>query len=134
MSGNGLTISKLALSADVNIETVRYYQRVGLIDQPIKPAQGYRQYSHSTVTRIRFIKRAQRLGFALKDINDLLKLDDGKSTEAKIVVDQLLNKIDTNITELYELKISLNSLINVNELPQTPDKAGQITIVNALMD
>ncbi len=63
-----LTIGKLARAAGVNIESVRYYQRVGLITEPVKPATGYRLYPADTVDRILFIKRAQLLGFSLKEI------------------------------------------------------------------
>ena len=57
MNTNKLTIGSLAKAADVNIETVRYYQRIGLIKKPSKPVQGYRIYSEEILTRIKFIKR-----------------------------------------------------------------------------
>lgn len=60
-----LTIGSLADEAGVNVETIRYYQRRGLMPEPDKPAQGYRRYDATTVKRVRFIKRAQALGFTL---------------------------------------------------------------------
>jgi len=132
MSGVGLTISKLAKSAEVNVETIRYYQRVGLIKQPNKPAQGYRQYSLETVTRIRFIKRAQCLGFALKDINELLTMDDGQCPEATKLAEQKLIVIEENIADLSAMKISLNNLIESNKYNQPSNKTGNFAIIAAL--
>jgi MerR family mercuric resistance operon transcriptional regulator len=67
-----LTIGKLAKQSKVTIETIRYYQRKGLLEEPIKPTSGYRQYPLETIARIRFIKRAQQSGFTLKEILELL--------------------------------------------------------------
>lgn len=69
-----LTIGQLAGLADVGVETVRFYEREGLIEKPPTPASGYRQYPPETVARIRFIRRAKDLGFSLKEIRELLAL------------------------------------------------------------
>ena len=69
-----LTIGQLAESASVNIQTVRYYERLGLIAAPPRAKSGYRQYDPVMVRRIRFIKKAQELGFSLGDIKELLAL------------------------------------------------------------
>jgi MerR family mercuric resistance operon transcriptional regulator len=69
-----LTIGQLAKQAGVNIETIRYYERQGLLPEPPRRASGYRQYSAEFVKRIQFIKRAQTLGFSLKEIAELLDL------------------------------------------------------------
>ncbi|MCY1268511.1 Mercuric resistance operon regulatory protein [compost metagenome] len=71
----GLSIGKLAEAAGVNIETIRYYQRRGLLDEPPKPLSGYRCYLPEQVKRLRFIKRAQALGFTLGEVGALLTLD-----------------------------------------------------------
>lgn len=71
-----LTIGKLANAAGVNVETIRFYERKGLITQPQKPIEGFRQYSSETLQRLYFIKRAQDLGFTLDEISSLLKLGD----------------------------------------------------------
>src|SRR2546428_343680 len=73
----GLTIGRLAESAQVNVETVRYYQRRGLMREPARPMGGVRRYSDDDVRRIRFINRAQQLGFTLEEITKLLQLEDG---------------------------------------------------------
>lgn len=70
-----LTIGGLAGVAGVNVETIRYYQRRGLLHEPQKPLGGYRRYPADMVNRVRFIKRAQALGFTLEEITGLLRLD-----------------------------------------------------------
>lgn len=72
-----LTIGAVASAAGVNVETVRFYQRRGLLIEPAKPARGVRRYGPAYVARLRFIKAAQRLGFTLDEIADLLRLEDG---------------------------------------------------------
>lgn len=69
-----LTTGQLAAAAGVNIQTVRYYERRGLLAAPRRAASGYRQYTPDAVSRIRFIKHAQEMGFALKEIQELLAL------------------------------------------------------------
>jgi len=70
-----LTISRLAKQANVNVETVRYYQRRGLLFEPEKPPGGHRRYSPDDVSRLQFVKRSQVLGFTLDEIANLLHLD-----------------------------------------------------------
>jgi MerR family mercuric resistance operon transcriptional regulator len=70
-----LTIGRLAALAGVNVETIRYYQRRGLLSEPQKPLGGYRHYPADMAKRVRFIKRAQALGFTLEEIAGLLRLD-----------------------------------------------------------
>lgn len=70
-----LTISQLAKQANVNVETVRYYQRRGLLTEPEKPPGGHRRYTQDEVSRLKFIRRAQVLGFTLDEITNLLHLD-----------------------------------------------------------
>ena len=72
ISGESMTIGNLARTAGVNVETIRYYQRIGLVDEPVKPPQGYRRYPVAIIDRIRFIKRAQVLGFTLNEITELI--------------------------------------------------------------
>ena len=71
----GMTIGSLAKAAGVNVETVRYYQRLGLIEEPRKPAGGQRSYPESTVARLAFVRRAQQLGFTLAEIGELGRLE-----------------------------------------------------------
>jgi len=73
-----LTIGVFAKAAGVNVETIRFYQRKGLLPEPDKPYGSIRRYGKADVTRVRFVKSAQRLGFRLDEIGELLKLDDGR--------------------------------------------------------
>src|SRR5258706_12737014 len=73
----GMTIRAAARAAGVGVQTIRYYERAGLIVQPPRPSSGYHQYSPGAVHRVRFIKRAQRLGFTLAEIEELLALQFG---------------------------------------------------------
>ena len=111
MSAPGLTIGKLARTAGVNIETIRYYQRVGLIKEPDKPVQGFRHYPPAMVARVRFIKRAQRLGFTLKEIAELLSLGDGHCAQTRELAEQKRALIDAHIADLSAMRDTLDELI-----------------------
>jgi MerR family mercuric resistance operon transcriptional regulator len=109
-----VTIGQLARKAQVHVETVRYYERRGLLPAPLRRWSGYRQYSDDDVTRLQFIKRAQKLGFSLKEIAELLSLqvdpetscDDVKNrTEAKIA------DIDAKIHALEQMRKALKKLV-----------------------
>jgi len=69
-----MRIGELAKSVDVNVETIRYYQRIGLLELPQKPYGGTRYYSSEDLKRLRFIRRAQQIGFSLEDIRALLEV------------------------------------------------------------
>ena len=106
-----MTIGRLARFADVNIETVRYYQRFGIIAEPPKPLVGYRVYPQQTADRIRFIKRAQQLGFSLQEIAELLALGDGHCEDVRIRAVQKKKQIDQQIRDLKKLRKTLTDLI-----------------------
>lgn len=106
------TIGKLADSAGVNVETIRYYQRRGLFVEPQKPACGYRRYTADTIKRIRFIKRAQALGFTLEDISALLGLDAaGACAETRHAAAQKLAVIDEKLSALNTMRAELAALL-----------------------
>ncbi|MDT8385732.1 MAG: MerR family DNA-binding protein [Gammaproteobacteria bacterium] len=107
-----LTIGQLASAARVNVETIRYYQRIGLVTEPGKPAQGYRRYPAPTVARIRFIKRAQELGFTLHEITELLSLDDGDCCEARTIAEHKRDLIRQRIADLDAMQRELTRLID----------------------
>lgn len=75
MNPTKITIGKAAAAAGVNVETIRFYQRRGLLVEPPKVLGGFRYYDEATVARVRFIKRAQALGFSLKEVLSLLALE-----------------------------------------------------------
>lgn len=107
-----LTIGRLAEVAGVNVETIRYYQRRGLVDEPSKPASGYRRYAPSAVSRVRFIKRAQQLGFTLEEVGGLLRLEDGQSCrETRTLAERKLALIERRIADLTRMRRMLKGLI-----------------------
>ncbi len=112
MSKNPLTIGNLASACGVNIETIRYYQRLGLISEPPKPVSGYRVYTQETVTRVRFIKRAQQLGFSLQEIDELLQLSEGACQDVRIRAEAKRQQIEAQIRDLMALRTTLDNLID----------------------
>lgn len=79
---HALTIGRLAAAVGVNVETIRFYQRKGLLRVPPRPPGGIRRYSAEDIARVKFIKSAQRLGFSLDEIRHLLRLDEGMQCDA----------------------------------------------------
>lgn len=107
-----LTIGSLAKAAGVNVETIRYYQRRGLMDEPPKPFGGHRHYAVSSVSRVRFIKRAQHLGFTLDEITELLRLEHGQSCrETRLLAESKLESIEKRIDDLSRMRSMLKDLI-----------------------
>lgn len=107
-----LTIGRLARKAGVNVETVRYYQRIGLVDEPGKPAEGFRTYAPATVDRITFIKRAQALGFRLDEVRELLEVGDGHCADVRARAEEKRERVMARIGELEALKETLDTLID----------------------
>ena len=109
-----LTIGRLAEEADVNVETIRYYERRALIAQPEKPRDGYRRYAPEVVARIRFIKNAQELGFSLKEVTELLELRIDRETACEDVREQAeakISDITSKIAALQNMKSVLRQLV-----------------------
>ena len=106
-----MTIGALARAAGVNIETVRYYQRRGLIETPRKPLGGVRRYSAAMLASLRFIKRAQQLGFTLREIGDLLELGVGACTETRALAEIRLADIEARLQDLQAMRRTLKRLI-----------------------
>ena len=109
--GTPLTIGRLARAVGVHVETVRYYQRIGLVRKPEKPVQGFRAYSPATVGRITFIKRAQRLGFTLDEVRELLELGDGHCADVRARAEEKRARVDARVRELQALRATLDDLI-----------------------
>jgi len=124
------TIGKLATSAGVSVETVRYYERTGLIDQPVKPANGFRRYDETILDRILFIKKAQTLGFTLDEIKHLLVLSVGNCVEIQSLAEVKLEDVQLKIRSLQQLESVLADL--VRQCRAHVDKA-DCPIVEALL-
>lgn len=107
-----LTIGRLANEAGVNVETIRYYQRRGLMAEPGKPMNGQRRYPPAVVRRVRFIKRAQALGFTLLEIGSLLELDEAQAcTETRELATHKLQVIEAKLADLKAMRKALAALL-----------------------
>ena len=110
-----VTIGKAARVAGVGVETIRFYERRGLIEQPPKPVgTGYRVYSVETVRRIWFIRQAQQIGFSLREINDLLSLRADPSADCSDVRERAAVKVEEvnrKIAELERIRAALEEVI-----------------------
>lgn len=108
-----LTIGAFARAAGVNVETIRFYQRRGLLTEPDKPYGGIRRYGAADVARLGFIKAAQRLGFSLDDIAGLLRLADGTHcAEARALAESKLREVRARRADLARLEAVLASLVD----------------------
>ena len=107
-----LTIGVLAEAAGVNVETIRFYQRKGLMPEPEKPYGSIRRYGAAELARVRFIKSAQRLGFSLEEIGELLKLEDGaRCSEARQLAEQKLVDVRQKLGDLQRIESVLAGLV-----------------------
>lgn len=107
-----LTIGRLANEAGVNVETIRYYQRRGLMPQPDKPINGHRHYASDAVRRVHFIKRAQVLGFTLEEIGSLLELNEAHAcAETRELAAHKLLVIDSKLADLKAMRRALDTLV-----------------------
>jgi MerR family transcriptional regulator, copper efflux regulator len=110
---DGLTIGKVARGAGLAIDTVRYYEREGLLQKPARTPSGYRQYSVDAVARLRFIRQAKELGFSLREIKDLLSLRMGAGRscgEVKARAERKLTDVDRKIAQLKRVRQALAKL------------------------
>lgn len=130
-----LTIGRLAKAAGVNVETIRYYHRRGLLDEPYKPLGGHRRYAPSAVARVRFIKRAQQLGFTLEEVTNLLRLEDGQSCrETRLLAERKLALIEKRIADLTRMRRTLKGLIIECTAGQQPRSCPIIATLSANLE
>lgn len=107
-----MTIGRLAKAVGVNVETIRFYQRKGLLREPARPIGGIRHYGQTDVARVKFIKSAQRLGFSLEDIGQLLQLDEGmKCSAAAQLASRHLADVRLRLQNLSRIEAALSQLL-----------------------
>jgi len=110
----GLTRGQLAQRAQINLETVRFYEQEGLLSPPSRTASGYRQFEESAVDRLAFVKRAKTLGFSLEEIRELLVIHDKHADACVEVRDLLQNKlaiVRDKKADLEKLEAQLSSAL-----------------------
>ncbi len=106
------TIGGVARAAGVNVETVRFYQRMGLVPLPKRVYGSFREYPPAIATRVRFIKRAQQLGFTLAEVKNLLALEDGRNcSQARGLATMKLASVENRIADLNRMRRTLKNLI-----------------------
>lgn len=110
---NNLTIGEFAALAGVGVETIRFYQRKGLLPEPPRRAGSIRRYGAADVERLRFVKSAQSLGFSLDEVAELLRLEDGAHCgEASALAEAKLADIRKKLAELSRMEGVLSGLVN----------------------
>ncbi len=108
-----LTIGAFAKAAGVNVETIRFYQHKGLLPLPARPYGGIRRYGEADVARVKFVKAAQRLGFSLDEVGELLKLEDGAHcSEAADLAARKLADVRAKLTDLARIETALSGLVS----------------------
>ena len=113
-SPSSLSIGQVADAAEVNVQTLRYYERVGLLPVPKRSRSGYRMYGEDTVRVVTFVKRAQELGFTLKEIKELLKFRTAglqKREAVRAAAAAKVADIDARIQDLTAIRAALSSLV-----------------------
>lgn len=117
-----LTIGKLAEASDVNVETIRFYERKGILKQPKKQG-AFRYYPEEYITRIRFIKRSQELGFTLKETKELLDLkikNQSRCSDVLSKTEEKIKEINQKISDLKKMRKSLEGLASCCEDTNQP--------------
>jgi MerR family transcriptional regulator, copper efflux regulator len=128
-----ITIGQLAKAANVGVETVRFYERKGLLAMPARQPSGYRQYAEEAVQRLGFIKRAQRLGFTLKEISELLALQDDPDAGRADVRERVAIKLADIDLKIRDLQAMSTTLRQLDQHCQGDGPAAGCPIITALL-
>jgi MerR family mercuric resistance operon transcriptional regulator len=114
------------------VETIRYYQRIGLVAEPPRPLGGIRHYDGKAVSRLKFIKRAQQLGFSLDEVRNLLVLEDGQNCrETRALAEKKLEAIELRLADLRRMRKLLRDLIAECESGKRPRACPIIATLSA---
>lgn len=127
-----LSTGQLAEAADVGVQTVRYYERIGILPEPERSDGGYRQYEPNDVRRLRFIRSAQELGFTLDEIRELLALrvEEGQScSDAAAKADRVIERIHRKVDELNGMR---RALLKLRRACDTETPTGDCPILDAI--
>ncbi len=110
------SIGQVAKQSGVTVETIRYYEKEGLLEKPDRKESGYREYKIEAIIRLSFIQQAKKLGFSLKEIGELLSIKSDKNNlcnEVKQLAQDKLDGVECKIKMLQRMRKSLKKLINV---------------------
>lgn len=128
--GNTLTIGAVARKAGIGVETIRFYQHKGLLTEPPKPDNGFRQYPPDTIDRLRFIQRAKELGFTLDEIGTLLQLSASECTATRALTQQKLDAVRAKIADLRAMEAALDKLVTTCKSSQPTQTCPIIAALN----
>lgn len=130
-----MKIGQVAKDAGVRVDTLRYYERRGLLDEPERRPSGYREYGADAAQLVRFIKRAQDLGFTLKQIQELLRLRRGgrSNRTVRAIAETKLQDIEAKIARLHSMRRALAGLVEVCSCPNA-SSTPTCPIIEALDD
>lgn len=129
---NSLTIGQLARRADVGVETVRFYEREGLLKEPARSSSGYRQYDEGVVDRLRFIRRAKQLGFTLNEVKELLSLRIDPATTCGDVKSRAEAKVEDIAAKIRTLQRMKRALVKLTKACSGHGAASECPILEAL--
>lgn len=132
MDVEGMQIGQLAQATDVGVETIRYYERHGLIAQPQSPESGYRRYSRDVALRLSFIRRAKDLGFTLSEIKELLALKMDKGTTCADVRKKAKAKLDSVEAKISHLNQIRDALVGLVQECSSSELAAECPILDVL--
>lgn len=124
MPTNGLSVSTLAAEVGLRPDTIRYYERVGLLPPPARTSGDHRRYDASAVDRLRFIQGGQRLGLRLREIRELLAIRDSGTCPcepAEAVLRDRIREIDAELARLARLRVDLLAMVEALAGPSCPD-------------
>ena len=127
-----MRIGEVAAEAAVNIQTLRYYERVGLVPKPERGSSGYRAYDRQTVRRVRFIKRAQELGFTLAEIGDLLAFREQSSVSCELVETRASGTVERIAEKIRDLEKMRSALSHYVTACRTRVAVAQCPLLDAL--
>jgi MerR family mercuric resistance operon transcriptional regulator len=127
-------IGELAEKCSVNKETIRYYERLGLIPEPNRTKKGYRMYSLQTIDRLNFIKRMQELGFTLNEIDKLLGIVDHNEVKCRDIYDFTVLKLEDIKRKIEDLKKIERMLIDLKDRCPENKNIYECPIIETLMD
>lgn len=130
---HGLKVGEVAERSGVGVDTVRFYERRGLIPEPPRTPSGYRQYPEATVERLLFVQRAKALGFTLEEIGELLELrfDPGtRPADVRRRAEEKLEEIDDKLRDLRTMKADLTKLVDACAGPTDPDDCAILTALS----
>ena len=129
---NSLMIGQLARRAEVGVETVRFYEREGLLEEPARRPSGYRQYDEGVVDRLRFIRRAKQLGFTLKEIRELLSLRIDPATTCGDVKSRAEAKLEDIAAKIRSLQRMKRALVKLTKACSGRGAASECPILESL--